>query len=307
MTFAPPTIKALAVFMSYHGGVNLGIVGDVAHQTRGNSYHLGEDLLTADAYSRVTARDKAGLSLAASAYDLGRIDGSLTKLQNFSKWLVSRAQINAPGTRDIREIIYSPDGVAVRRWDRERGYASATTLMASTALNNSHRTHTHVSFYRDAEFRDHTTAFRPYFDTQGDDDMLPLTTYLPGQIATVKATANIRSAPSLTATVLRGLTVAEKWTVIGFVKGDVDPDGGSDQWLVRWSNGRYEFTAKSNISSGPAAPVVAAPDDGYTKATQEAAVAAATAPLTAQIAALKPLADIGSAAATLIKRAIDAG
>lgn len=93
--------------------------------------------------------------------------------------------------------------------------------------------------------------------TPTGDDMPALSAYLPGQLATVKVTANVRTAPKLTASVVRGLTVAEKWTIIGFVKGDVDPDGGSDQWLVRWSGTAYEYTAKSNVTSGPTAPVVA--------------------------------------------------
>lgn len=271
MTYAPPTLLALAKLWVAEGGVNLGIVGDTRHVGGGVSYHLGKDQLTATAYSRVTARDKAGLTNAASAMDFGRLDGSLTKLQAFSKWLVAQARANKPGTSDMREIIYSPDGKTVLRWDRQRGYSSAPR---AGEADDSHLTHTHVSWYRDAESRDHTTAIRPYFGTtSAGADMPPLTSYIPGHVATIKPTANIRSGPKLTATVLRGLTVAEKWTVIGFCKGDVDPDGGSDQWLIRWANGRYEYTAKSNVSAGPAAPV--APDTSpFTQAQLDAATLA---------------------------------
>jgi hypothetical protein len=73
------------------------------------------------------------------------------------------------------------------------------------------------------------------------------------------------------------VTTAERWVVTCWVKGDVDPDGGSDQWLARWNAGRWEYTAKSNASAGPTAPITdCAP-----------AVTAATAPLNEQVAILK--------------------
>jgi len=163
VTFAPATLTALAHYWTSHGGVNLGIVGDGGHVDKGTSYHLGRGELVRGAYSTVTARDRAGLSDAASAIDLGKLHGSLTDLRAFSRWLVSEARHNAPGTRDMREIIYSPDGRTVYRWDRQRGYASAPRVGEADA---THLTHTHISFYRDAEERDHTTAFRPYFEKE---------------------------------------------------------------------------------------------------------------------------------------------
>jgi len=276
VTFAPPTLQAVAKLWTATGGVNLGIVGDTRHATGGVSYHLGKDQLRPDAYSIVqTARDRAGLSNAASAMDFGRLDGTLANLRAFSKALVAEARRNGPRTSDLREIIYSPDGKTVLRWDRQRGYNS---LPRAGEADDSHLTHTHVSWYRDAEFRDHTAPIRAALVAMGaiatpppGDDMPPLTSYIPGQVATIKPTANIRSGPHLNATVLRGLTVAEQWTVIGFCKGDVDPDGGSDQWLIRWGNGKYEYTAKSNVSAGPAAPPDTTP---HTKAELDAAALA---------------------------------
>jgi hypothetical protein len=159
VTFAPPTLLQLAGLWTGAGGVNLGIVGDTAHLAKGVSYHLGRDDLLATAYSAQTTRDRAGLSNAASAIDLGKLGGSYVALRAFSIWLVEQARHNAPGTSDMREIIYSPDGVAVLRWDRERGYSSAPR---AGEADTSHRTHTHVSWYRDAETRDHRTAFLPY-------------------------------------------------------------------------------------------------------------------------------------------------
>lgn len=160
MTYAPASLQALAKLWVAEGGVNLGIVGDAAHAAKGGSYHLGKDQLAPTAYSVQTARDKAGLTEAASAIDLGRLDGTLMNLRRFSIWLVAQARANKPGTADMREIIYSPDGKIVLRWDRQRGYASAPR---PGEANDSHLTHTHISWYRDAERRDHTTAFRPFF------------------------------------------------------------------------------------------------------------------------------------------------
>lgn len=161
MTQAPANLVALMSYYVSKGGVNLGIVGDTGHVAGGTSYHLGKDDLRPGAYSATTARDKAGLSNYASATDLGKIKGGFPPLRAFSVWLVDQARHNAPDTRDIREIIYSPDGATVLRWDRERGIASAPR---DGEADISHRTHTHISFYRDSRLRDQTAVFRRYFD-----------------------------------------------------------------------------------------------------------------------------------------------
>lgn len=176
MTFSPETLRDLGRYWVAQGGVNLGVVGDTSHIDRGVSYHLGKDHLAAGAYSIQTARDKAGLSLAASAIDLGKLatadpaDGEFKGLRDFSDWLVGQARQNAPGTRDMREIIWWDRSVdAVLRWDRQRGYDSAPR---PGEADDSHRTHTHISWYRDAEFRDHRTAFRPYFEAAAGGDAM---------------------------------------------------------------------------------------------------------------------------------------
>jgi len=81
--------------------------------------------------------------------------------------------------------------------------------------------------------------------------MPTLTSYIPGYDAVIKVTANIRSAPTLLpASILRaGIKSPETWDVTGWVKGDVDPEGGSDQWLTRWNVDKWEYTAKSNVTS----------------------------------------------------------
>ena len=168
MTFAPATLSELAAYWEAHGGVNLGVVGDAGHQQRGVSYHLGADHLIVDAYSRQTVRDrKPFLTNAASAIDLGRLDGSLGKLQEFSRWLAERCHDGAPGTDDIREVIYSPDGSAIRRWDHvtQRFFVGGD---GTGHGDNTHLTHTHVSYYRDSEQRAKVPTFASFFER---DDM----------------------------------------------------------------------------------------------------------------------------------------
>ena len=160
MTYNPASLRALGAFWTAQGGVNLGVVGDTAHAAKGYSYHLGADQLAVNAYSAQTTRDKAGLSNAASAIDLGRLGGTLSGLRKFSAWLVVQGQKNEPGTADVREIIYTVDGKTVLRWDRERGYVSPPR---AGEADDSHLTHTHISFYRDAEARDKRPVFAPYF------------------------------------------------------------------------------------------------------------------------------------------------
>lgn len=164
MTFAPASLRSLGSFYEAQGGVNLGIVGNTAHTT---GYHLGRDRIydgsgpgTGDNdYSVQLARDKAGLTDAASAIDLGRINGSLTELRAFSRWLVAQCQASATFRRDIREIIYTPDGATVQR------YSGVDNKIHTGAGNgdSSHLTHTHISYYRDSQDRDKIAQFALYF------------------------------------------------------------------------------------------------------------------------------------------------
>lgn len=166
MTFAPATILAVRAFLKGEdpdlSDPELGIVGGPSHVATGTSYHLGRDqlILSKNPYSARTARDKAGLSNAASAID---IDDDLDELRPMSAWMVRQCQTGAPDAIDIREIIFSPDGVNVLRYDRERGQSSAPIPDSDI----SHRSHTHVSYYRDSEFRDKVGLYQRYFE--GED------------------------------------------------------------------------------------------------------------------------------------------
>ena len=158
MTYAPQTLKDLAAYWTAQGGVNLGIVGDADHVAKGVSYHLGKDLLQAGAYSARRPRDIAGLTNAASAIDLGRLDGSYAQLRAFSDWLARRCVKSDSGTFDVVEVIYSPDG------KRVLGFKDGVDFLIPDYGDLSHLTHTHISFFRDSEFRDKVALFAPYFE-----------------------------------------------------------------------------------------------------------------------------------------------
>jgi hypothetical protein len=281
MTYAPQTLKNLAAYWVAQGGVNLGIVGDTAHLAKGTSYHLGKDSLTSTAYSIRTARDKAGLTNAASAIDLGRLDGSLEKLWAFSLWFAKQCMAKKPGYHDVREVIF---------WLPSRNRVVGWSALAPGSLINdygdlSHKTHTHISYFRDSEYRGKQDLFKAYpaFAPPPPEEDVILSAYLPGHVATVKPTSNVRNAPTLTATVLHVVGAAgEKWTLVGRVKGAVDPEGGSDQWYVRWAGGHWEYTAFSNVPVAPVAPALATPHAAALAAAEAAAKAAAAALATAK-------------------------
>jgi hypothetical protein len=162
MTFAPDSIKDVRTLLV--DGIpglefnEVGIVGDTNHQARRSSYHLGESELTTDSYSITeSSRDRRGLSEASSAMDIGQFsftkNGKTHNLKTFSVWLAAQCKAGAPGTGDIREIIYSPDGETVRRWD-DLGIRSTGDI--------SHTWHTHISWFRDSERRAKTYIFERY-------------------------------------------------------------------------------------------------------------------------------------------------
>lgn len=167
MSFAPATILAVRALFRVHvpqlTPVALGIVGDDSHAASGTSYHLGKDALKSSSYSIIeSSRDRAGLSNAAAALDVGdftiTVKGKKHDLRDFSRWLVEECTSGAADTRDIREVIYSLDGKNVKRWDR---------LGRRTTGDSSHRTHTHISWFRDSENRDKTSVVRRWFESIG--------------------------------------------------------------------------------------------------------------------------------------------
>lgn len=146
----------------------VGIVGDASHR---GGYHCGSDRTVSNDYSVVeSSRDRGGLTLNASALDVGGFSVTTRtgthNLRTFSRWMVAQCAAGARDTRDIREIIYSPDGVTVKRWDR---------LGKRRTGDSSHLSHTHFSFFRDSTKGnwDQTPLFRRYLSAIGllEDDM----------------------------------------------------------------------------------------------------------------------------------------
>ncbi|MET8907139.1 hypothetical protein [Micromonospora sp. NPDC004551] len=140
----------------------VGIVGDPDHR---GGYHCGSDRVVRNDYSVVeSTRDSSGLTLHASALDVGMFSvssgGATHDLRTFSTWCVSQCAAGAGDAHDLREIIYSPDGRTVKRWDR---------LGKRTTGDSSHLFHTHFSFFRDSTKagRDQTPLFRRYLTAIG--------------------------------------------------------------------------------------------------------------------------------------------
>lgn len=140
----------------------VGIVGDPNHR---GGYHCGEDRVVPNDYSVVeSSRDRAGLAKWACALDVGLFRVTTPKgtfdLPHYSRWLVAQCIAGTDDTRDIREVIYSPDGKTVRRWDRLGRRASG---------DSSHLFHTHQSYFRDAieAGRDQTAVIRRYLTSIG--------------------------------------------------------------------------------------------------------------------------------------------
>ncbi|MEU7677888.1 hypothetical protein AB0C42_24110 [Micromonospora taraxaci] len=225
MTRAPANLLALRTLLLTHldnapgpddlEPAEVGIVGDPAHR---GGYHCGSDRTVANDYSVVESpRDRAGLTDLASALDVGPFSvtagGKTHTLRTFSAWLVAQCAANAPDTRDIREVIYSPDGSAVKRWDR---------LGRRSTGDSSHRWHTHISYHRDAikAGRDQTPLFRRYLTT----------------IGLLKAPTSSTEAPDMDATQARQL--GELHAIVTGWRGGMPktPDGTSIEpvaWRLR--------------------------------------------------------------------------
>lgn len=157
MTYAPQRLLDLRAYLKPWTGLSdaaLGIVGDERHD---GGYHHGWDDRrivngnTADYSWSESPRDGNHRTNAASAIDIGLFG----RLRELSNWLVGQCEAQAPDTLNIRSIIYSPDGKVVRRWDR---------LRRRDTGDSSHLTHTHVSFFRDAENVEKISPFKRFFE-----------------------------------------------------------------------------------------------------------------------------------------------
>lgn len=149
MTYAPNdlmTVRSAILSASGLSGDAVGIVGDPAHKSSGG-YHCGNDWLAdigkldSDYSKRESDWDRPGTD-AASAMDIGDDWSRGVGLRTFTLELVNACEAGHPGASCVREIIYTPDGKTVRRYDR---------LGIRTSGDSSHLWHTHISFFRDSE------------------------------------------------------------------------------------------------------------------------------------------------------------
>lgn len=160
MTYAPQALLDLRAYLRPFTGLSDVELGIVCNDNHNGGYHCGWDQrrtsggVTSDYSWTESNRDASHKTNAASAFDLGMF----SQLRELSVWMVDQCVAGAPDTLDIREIIYSPDGKSVLRWDR---------LGVRTSGDSSHQTHTHFSWFRDAELASKTGPFQRFFE--GDD------------------------------------------------------------------------------------------------------------------------------------------
>ncbi len=174
MTFNPQNLLDVRALLHEHLGIPLnalGIQGDTDHAENGDSYHPGRNQLISGSYSVVeSSRDRNGLTDAAAALDIGtfskQVAGRTHNLRTMSAWLVEQAKAQTADTQAIREIIYSLDGDEVKRWDR---------LKIRDTGDDRHRTHTHVSYFRDTEHIDKKPLYLRYLIAIGliEGDEMP--------------------------------------------------------------------------------------------------------------------------------------
>lgn len=158
MTYTPQDLENIRQEFRRITGLPAVSLGIQHFSPQGGGYHEGRDLLAAQdrapgqpifEYSvDESSRDFDGLTGAASAIDRGdwwgHINGREVSMRGLSAFLVDRMRANDLRARDLREVIYSPDGNEVKRYDR---------LGVRTTGDISHRTHGHDSFFRDSEGR----------------------------------------------------------------------------------------------------------------------------------------------------------
>jgi hypothetical protein len=151
MTYAPADLLAIQRYAHDRTGMPWDALGIIHGTPQGGGYHEGHDLLHAagrapedpgsDYSYAESQRDRSGLTDAGSAFDLG---GDFGRFREITLAIVHACERGDPRTRDVREVIYTPDGNVVRRWDR---------LGRRSSGDSSHLSHTHISFFRDAEGR----------------------------------------------------------------------------------------------------------------------------------------------------------
>jgi hypothetical protein len=153
MSYAPTRLLELRDYLKKHTGLSdaaLGIVGDSSHT---HGYHLGKDRTPPGDYSTTSSRDRAGLTNAASASDIG----NFPELVELTGWMVAEAR--AGRRPDTREIIGPGTNGRAYRWARETGWRADIR-----PNGDSHEFHVHESWFRDSESRDKIQFFKAFFE-----------------------------------------------------------------------------------------------------------------------------------------------
>jgi hypothetical protein len=148
-----------------------GIVPDANHR---GGYHCGRSQVSDSDYSvRESSRDREGLDEHSSGIDYGYFAVTTARgtfdLYSYNDWLKLLWEAGDDDTKDLREVIYSPNGVHVKRLDK---------LGIRSTGDSSHQTHTHHSEFRDADGHRMVNLARRWLQHIGllageGDDMTP--------------------------------------------------------------------------------------------------------------------------------------
>jgi hypothetical protein len=172
MTTTPADLLAIRAYLLPRTGLDANGLGIQHFSPDGGGYHEGNDLLgqagrrDSDYSKRESPRDRPGTN-DASGIDIGDFNHGGRTLHGLTVFLLARCAAGDPRCHEIREIIYSLDGVTVHRYD---------ALGIRSTGDSSHLYHDHVSFFRDSlGRRDRADNFLgllvEFFD--GGDDMTP--------------------------------------------------------------------------------------------------------------------------------------
>lgn len=162
MSEVPPDLAAVARYLRSRDVPVLGIVGDTAHTS---GYHLGRDRIYTVPpgrgnldYSIRHDRDRAGLTNAASAVDIGRHP----RIIDLGRHLIYAARTDRH--EDYAEIIAErSNGTQVWRWTP----SGTTGKPASDELYH----HLHVAYRRDSRARAKTDDYRAFYEPTEVPDM----------------------------------------------------------------------------------------------------------------------------------------
>ena len=178
MTYSPQRLLDERAVWQAETGLPAVSLGIQHFSPQGGGYHEGNDLLAAagrlntDYSKRQSTRDQPGTD-GASAIDIGwfdvniqRYDGTWRRvtLRDYTVWVIAQLNAGAPDVYFVRELIYSLDGVNVKRWDR---------LGQSTTGDSSHTSHNHRSDFRDDEGADKSAHVKRFWHEMRGGNQLP--------------------------------------------------------------------------------------------------------------------------------------